>query len=195
MTPPARLATPFALAACLVGAAHLLITPAAQAQYKWTDENGRVIYSDRPPLSAPGPVTTLRPVPRPPGAGAAGAAGAASGQGAPTASPAEASAEADKRPAGEATAPRTLAEREQAMRKRLQEREKAERKAEDDARRASEIARACQDRAADLRVLESGARVATVDARGERSFLSDEQIAGRADALRRALAEECRRGG
>jgi hypothetical protein len=105
------------------------------------------------------------------------------------------SADAEKRQATEPAAPRTLAEREQAMRKRLQEREKAERKAEEDARRAAELARACQDRAADLRVLESGTRIVTIDARGERSFMSEEQIAGRAEALRRSLNEDCRRGG
>ncbi len=192
MTPFARFALSPTLAACLLSAAQLLVAPTAIAQYKWTDENGRVIYSDRPPLSAPGPITTLRPPARPPAAAAPGTAPAPAGQSTATG---DVNADAEKRPSAEPSAPRTLAEREQAMRKRLQEREKAERKAEDDARRAAELARACQDRAADLRVLESGARIATVDGRGERSFMSEEQVAGRADALRRALAEECRRGG
>jgi Skp family chaperone for outer membrane proteins len=39
------------VAACLVGAAALALTalPAGAALYKWTDANGRVIYSDQPP--------------------------------------------------------------------------------------------------------------------------------------------------
>ncbi len=40
-----------------------LLTPAVQAQalYKWTDADGRVQYSDRPPKNAPGPVTRIEP--------------------------------------------------------------------------------------------------------------------------------------
>lgn len=172
---PARCASSFAT---LV--AGLLIATSAAAQYKWVDENGRVVYSDRPPTSSPGPVTTLRPVGPAPSGSSAPAPAERAGT-APGAREAE--------PAG-----RSLVEREQAMRKRQQEREQAERKAAEEARRSAELARACQDRQADLRVLESGARVATLDAAGERSFLSDEQIARRLETLRKAIADECRRG-
>jgi len=180
-----------ALVAGILAAGGLLGTAVAHAQYKWIDENGRVVYSDRPPVSAPSQITTLRPLPRPPAQPAASPA--ESPAAAPTSAPP--GSDVDGRAVREPTGGRTLVEREQAMRKRLQEREKAERKAEDDARRAAELARACQDRAADLRVLESGMRVVTVDGRGERSFMTDEQIAGRVEALRKAIGDECRRGG
>ena len=44
-----------ALAACAVAAA----LPAAAALYKWTDANGRVVYSDQPPSSASVKAETL----------------------------------------------------------------------------------------------------------------------------------------
>jgi hypothetical protein len=166
------------LAAIAIGS---LLAAGAAAQYKWVDESGRVVYSDRPPTSSKGPVTTLRPV-----------GPAAPGPGAPAsperAAPAAGTREAE--PAG-----RSLVEREQAMRKRQQEREQAERKAAEESRRSAELARACQDRQADLRVLESGARIATIDGSGERSFLNDDQITRRLETLRKAIADECRRGG
>jgi hypothetical protein len=161
----------------------LLLASGAFAQYKWLDENGRVVYSDRPPTTSASPVTTLAPMgPSPSG---------------------QRSQPSERAPGAGATAParegeppgRSLVEREQAMRKRQQEREQAERKAAEESRRAAELARACQDRQADLRVLESGARIATVDASGERAFMSDEQIGRRLEALRRSIAEDCRRGG
>jgi len=44
-----------ALAACAVAAA----VPAAAALYKWTDANGRVVYSDQPPSAASVKAETL----------------------------------------------------------------------------------------------------------------------------------------
>src|SRR6478735_6367775 len=44
-----------ALAACAVAAA----LPAAAALYKWTDANGRVVYSDQPPSAASVKAETL----------------------------------------------------------------------------------------------------------------------------------------
>ena len=39
----------FAVGVCAIGAALLTAAPATGALYKWTDANGRVIYSDQPP--------------------------------------------------------------------------------------------------------------------------------------------------
>lgn len=166
-----------------LAAGGLLLAGSAGAQYKWIDDNGRVVYSDRPPTGSSGPVTTLSPV-------------APSSPGQRPSSPERGgAAPSAQQPREGEPAGRSLVEREQAMRKRQQEREQAERKAAEESRRAADLARACQDRQADLRVLESGARIATIDASGERSFMSDEQIARRLEGLRKSIADECRRGG
>ena len=39
----------FAVVMCAIGAVLLATAPAGGALYKWTDANGRVIYSDQPP--------------------------------------------------------------------------------------------------------------------------------------------------
>ena len=39
----------FAVGVCAIGAVLLAAAPAIGALYKWTDANGRVIYSDQPP--------------------------------------------------------------------------------------------------------------------------------------------------
>ena len=49
------------LAAALVAACGLGVH--AQVLYKWTDENGRVQYSDKPPKNFKGPVEALEPPP------------------------------------------------------------------------------------------------------------------------------------
>jgi len=46
-----------AIAACALAAA----APAAAALYKWTDANGRVVYSDQPPNAASVKAETLAP--------------------------------------------------------------------------------------------------------------------------------------
>ena len=51
--------TAAALAACALAAA----APAAAALYKWTDANGRVVYSDQPPSAATVKAETLAPLP------------------------------------------------------------------------------------------------------------------------------------
>jgi Skp family chaperone for outer membrane proteins len=47
------------LTAALVACAGLLALPAAAALYKWTDANGRIVYSDQPPSAANAKVESM----------------------------------------------------------------------------------------------------------------------------------------
>lgn len=179
----------------------------AMAQYKWVDESGQVVYSDRPPASARGEVKVMRgsvavPMAAPGKSGADAAASTprpmnATSDAVATADTAAKAERADKTEktdkAEKPAAPQTLAERDAAFRKRQQERAEAERKAAEQAQRNAKLAQICDDRRTDLRTLESGARISRVEANGERAFLSDEEIARRRDQLTKALAEDCRK--
>lgn len=187
----------------------------AFAQYKWVDDSGQVVYSDRPPASARSGVQMLRGsvvVPVPLG----NVPAARSGPSDATTSPADSAAadktgsdrgaadksETDKqaKDAGKdsakdpGAAPKTYAERDMAFKRRQQEREQAERKQAEQAQKAAQLARICEDRRTDLRTLDSGARISRVDANGERSFMGEEELAKRRDSLQKALNEDCRRG-
>lgn len=184
----------------------------ALAQYKWVDETGQVVYSDRPPMSARGevkimrgsvatalpaatspaatPVNASRSTDAPGSVEVADKRGAADKGDKPDATTKESAA----KPADKSAAPATLAERDAAFRKRQQERADAERKAAEQAQKNAKLAQICDDRRTDLRTLDSGARISRVEANGERSFLSDDEIAKRRDQLQKALAEDCRKG-
>jgi len=80
---------------------------------------------------------------------------------------------------------------EAAFRKRQQEREEADQKAakeKDDAERKREN---CEGAQARLRLLESGQRITTTNAAGEREFISDEQRARDIERTRKAVSEAC----
>jgi len=80
---------------------------------------------------------------------------------------------------------------EAAFRKRQQEKIEAEQKSHkeaDDAHRKRENGEGAQAR---LRLLESGARVSTTNATGEREFMSDEARARDVERTRRSVAEAC----
>lgn len=52
-------ATPRMLAAATIACVGLVALPAAAALYKWTDANGRIVYSDQPPSAASAKTETL----------------------------------------------------------------------------------------------------------------------------------------
>ncbi|MEX5748878.1 DUF4124 domain-containing protein [Massilia sp. X63] len=159
---------PFRLiAACTL----LLGSTLAHAQYSWIGANGVRQFSDRPPppgtpphkiLKAPGraaPAPAPVPVPEP------------APQAAPVAKPAP-----------------SLAQREADYRKRVAAREEQEQKEAAEARRQRDLAEHC-DAAREMRAqLDSGIRVAKFDAKGERSFVSDEERAAQLARVDRALA-------
>jgi hypothetical protein len=123
----------------------------AQA-YKWTDKSGRVQYGDVPPGDASN-VTRLKTP-------------SSSYATAPAAPEAKKDAGKDK---DKALTP------EQAFRKRQQERAEADQKADKERAEADQKRVNCDAAQASLRQLQSGQRVATVNAAGERVFIDDEQ--------------------
>jgi Domain of unknown function (DUF4124) len=140
------------LLGCTLIAAALAASPAAAQLYKWTDANGRVQYSDKPP---------------PPGRTGekltSSAVSTVSGGGAPAGGTG-------------ASAPKSLSEQEQEFRKRRAEQDEAQKKAQQAAEDQRSKQAACQQSQRQLTALQSGQRMTTLDANGERRFMEDADI-------------------
>lgn len=169
----------------LIGlAALLLAVPALAGTWQWRDASGRMVYSDLPP---PPEIHASRIVRAPASAPVQtdAAPGTTAGVAAnPAAAPARA-----------ASASPGWAEREQASRKRALERDEAEARQRDEREQAARAARACEDARVALRTLESGMRVATLNARGEREMLDDGERARRIETLRGEVKRSCAKAG
>lgn len=154
----------------------LLIPVAVQAQaYKWRDEKGGIVYSDKPPPANIPPGNILQ-APK-------------LKQAAPDAAPSKANSAAA---APKTAAPLTLAEREAESKKRAAE---AAKKSLDDGKKAEqETARldGCRQLRAQLASIDSGQRQARFDEKGERYFLSDAQLtAEKAKVSQDLMASKC----
>jgi hypothetical protein len=155
----------------------LVVAPDASAQYKWRDENGRLVYSDQPPpTSIPQDAVLQAPGLRPPAERSSGT----TADGAKTSGAGPGSA-----------AVTSAADRELEFRKRRNERVASERKAAEESAKARQASAACEETRAELRTLESGVRVSHVNERGEREFIDDEQRATRIEAARKSSREHC----
>jgi hypothetical protein len=144
----------------------LMIAYAAAAsaqQYKWVDKDGKVRYGDVPPPGVK--ATPLKPPPRP------------AQQPAPAA--------AAKKDAAKALSP------EEAFKKRQQQQQEAEQKAAKDRAEADAKRANCEQAQASLRLIDSGQRVSTTNAAGERVFLEDDQIARERQRAQKAVSEWC----
>ena len=172
---PYRVWTPLAVAAFVVFAS----CPAA-AQWAWKDDNGRTVYSDRPP---PASVNTDRIVRQPPNKQTV----------LPTPAPVDPSAKPapDGKPAASATAPKSLAEQEMEFRKRQQERADAEKKAQDEQVKLAARAADCERAKGYLRAIEDGNRIERTNASGEREYLDDAQRAVEAERTRKLVQATC----
>lgn len=155
----------------LVAAMALSVLLPAQAQWKWRDAQGRIQYSDRPPphsvpdkdvLARPSAQTMAAPPPAAPASGPASAV---------MPGVRDPQLEARKRQ-GEAD--------EQAQRRA--EEEKVARQRKENCERAREYAR----------TLDSGMRIARVNAQGEREVLDDDQRAAEVAKTREVVTSECR---
>ena len=146
--------------------AALAFSAGALAQtYKWVDKDGKVRYGDIPPAGVN--AAPLRPPP----------AGISSQSSAP--SPA---AKKDAKPLTP----------EQAFQKRQQERAEADKKSAQSQAEAQKKRENCDAAQANVRQLEAGTRVSTVNAAGERVFLDDEQRSAQLQRARQAAAEWCK---
>lgn len=140
---------------------------AAQA-YRWVDKDGKVRYGDTPP-----PGVNARAISAP------------AGSGAPAAAP-------DAAAKGATKGPLTPAEQEKEYRKRQADAQKAAAKAEQEQKDAQTRIDNCNRAQASLRTLETGQRVVSTDAQGERYYLSDEEIAKQTAVARQQVSDWCK---
>jgi hypothetical protein len=132
--------------------AALVALPASAQLYKWTDANGRVQYSDKPPpANTKGQTVQGNNISTVPGTSQGSGAGAAS-------------------------APKSTADREQDFRKRQAEQEEAQKKSQKLAEDQRAKQANCQAAQRQLAALQSGQRMAAFDEKGERRFLDDGEI-------------------
>lgn len=151
----------------LIIAALALAQPLAAQPYRWVDADGRVQYSDRPPASNSKAAPVKNTV------GSVTGSGATSG-------------------ANAAPAPKSVAEQEQAFRKRLADREEGARKqAELDAERRRK-ADACDQAKRALVGLEQSGRQVRFEPNGERTYLSEPEVESEKQKARSAVASACK---
>lgn len=143
----------------------LFAAAASAQQYKWVDKDGKVRYGDVPPPGAN--VTRLKPPP--PGVSSA-----------PASSP-EAKKDGNKPLSPEAAFQKRQKEQQD------QEQKAAKERAEAETKRAN-----CEQAQAALRTIQSGQRIATTNAAGERVFLEDDQIAKERERAQRSVNEWCK---
>jgi hypothetical protein len=129
---------------------------------KWVDDQGQVHYSDRPP---------------PPGTQPKVLHGDANTQDTASSSPSDAKTIAES----EADLKKAQAEQKAAADKA------AQKKAAEDARKAS-----CDAAQENLRALQSGLRVMTVNANGEKSYLDDKERQQRIDQANKSITDNCK---
>ncbi|WBS00702.1 DUF4124 domain-containing protein [Pseudoduganella sp. SL102] len=161
----------------MLGALLLACGAAAHAQWEWKDANNKRHLSDRPPppsvpasriLKAPrGQMPDLRREMAEPAPAAAAATGTR-----------------------EKSAP-TTADRNAEFNKRRTEAAEQAQKADQQARNKAAGAAACDNARANLRVLESGIRIASTDRNGEQAFLDEAQKAEQVRRNRDTLATHC----
>lgn len=178
------LATSFALA---------LVPSVAQAQYQWKDDNGNMVYSDRPPPASVKPAQVVRaPAPKVVTKEDASKDAAAAGKQAATDPVAAAAARLKAGTAVASNAAPSVADKDLESKKKALEAEQADKKRQADTEREARNKAACDDNRASVRTLESGMRVATTNAKGEREFLSDEQRTKRLADLKKELSTNCK---
>ncbi len=173
---------------CALAAGALLFASAADAAtpWQWRDAQGRMVYSDRAP---PADVRSSQILRSPVGDRTASPSPSAAS------SPADATPPADRAAASPSKVPEgaapTWVERERAFRQRMAEREENEAKQREESERAASAKRACDEAQREIRTLESGIRVVTLNARGEPEPLDDAQRAQRLKTARADLGRLC----
>jgi hypothetical protein len=155
----------------------LLLAAEVAAQWAWKDDNGRLVFSDRPP---PGSIKPEQIV-RQPGGGSTQPALRAGEELPRDASKADASK----------AAPKTLAEREMEFRKRQTERAEADKKSAEQQQLAQRRQQECERSRGYLRALEDGVRITRTDGQGNREFLDDNQRNAEMARVREMIARDC----
>jgi hypothetical protein len=141
----------------------LFAVAASAQQYKWVDKDGKVRYGDVPP-----PGVNAQRLKPPPGPAASAPA------------PSAKKGEKDKPLSPEA-----------AFRKRQEEAQKDQQKQAQADQEAQAKRENCERAQGSLRTLESGQRIARTDAKGERYYLEDAQIAQETAKARQMVQQNC----
>jgi hypothetical protein len=170
--------------AMAIGFAVLAFTATtALAQWQWIEKDGRKIFSDRPP---PADIQEKDILKRPPGAARAAAAAALTAEAAKPAIAASA-------PASKTSAPKLSgkdAELE-AKKKKADEEEAAKKKAEEE-KVAKTKAENCERAKTGLATLQSGVRMSSVNAKGEREIFDDAKRAAETKRAQEVIDASCK---
>ncbi|MCX7140747.1 MAG: DUF4124 domain-containing protein [Proteobacteria bacterium] len=153
-----------------------LALPASAQMYKWVDSNGKVQYSDKPPPSNVKTEKLRESAPAPAPAPSAPAAGDGKG-----------GAKQDAAKSG----PKTVAEQEQAFRKRQLDSAKAREEAGQKQAESRDRTENCTRAKAAVASLQMGGRQVRIDEKGERVFLDDQQIAQELARAKQDAASAC----
>lgn len=181
--PPVR-----ALLSLLVTATLGCIAVPAAAQWQWTDNNGKKVFSDSPP---PQDVPDRNILKRPSGAAPAFTS---------KVMPAQAAAAASATPAAVASTPKAGASAPKLSGKDLElekkktqaEADEAAKKKAEDQKHAAAKADNCERARRSLASLQSGARISQLNAQGEREFMSDEQRQAEMQRTQNIVSADCR---
>lgn len=177
----------------------LLASPLVMAQWQYKDEKGQTVFSDQPPppstkrsdiIKAPPGFDAPRPqAVQPTSLNQKGSTG-----GRPNYGDTAQTAAADGKPA-EAKKPEektmTAADKDAELQKKKKEQAEAQAKTEKEAQAAKDKQQACNASKEALRNLESGARIATTNEKGERAYLDDAERATRTVRARDAVSRSC----
>ena len=162
------------LAGLTLAALCLLLALPAQAQWKWRDASGRVTASDLPPpREVPDKDILQRPGSQRPPAAAQAPAAAAS-------------------PAASGAAPAPAADKDLEARKRAADAQQQARQKAEEQRLAGVRAENCSRARTHLATLESGQRMARINAKGEREVIDDKTRADETRRAREVIASDCR---
>jgi hypothetical protein len=167
--------------ATLVGVALALALPAASfAQWQWIDKDGRKVFSDQsPPADIPAKNILKQP-------GARGRSVTPAEPAAPAAVPAKATPASPKL---------SGKDKELEEKKKQAEAAEAEKKKEQDEQVAKERADNCARMKTAKTTLDSGARIARMNEKGEREYMDDAQRAAEGKRLETLIARDCKAPG
>ena len=166
-----------------------LASQAAMAQWQWTDKDGRKVFSDRPP---PLEIAEKDILKKPAGTNRpAGTANTAK---------ASATATADGKPslaasaaAGAASAPKLSGkDAELEAKKKKADDEEAAKKKADDEKTAKAKAENCERAKSGLASIQSGVRLSSVNAKGEREVFDDARRNAEAKRAQEIIDSSCR---
>lgn len=172
----------------LTAALALALPVAAAAQWQWIDKDGRKVFSDQaPPSDIPAKNILKQPAAR---AGAATAPTPGDAAQAAAADPAKSAAAAPK-PAASAAPRLSGKDKELEEKKKQAEAAEAAKKKAEEERLAKTRADNCERAKRAKASLDSGIRIATTNAKGERDFMSDAARAAESKRVSDIMASEC----